>query len=141
MTKRNTWQGWTADLLLDKKKAGLIDFDESQISVKVEKKKRSKYGNKKTEVDGIRFDSEREAKRYKQLLLLQKAGEIGLLRRQVDYELNEGGTHSLKYRADFVYMTKDGVEVVEDSKGCRTREYLKKRRLMKSIYGIEIKEV
>ncbi len=57
-------------------------------------KKRSKYGNTKTEVAGEFFDSKREAEDYKVLLLRQKAGEIGLIRRQVEYELNEGGSHS-----------------------------------------------
>lgn len=106
------------------------------------KPKRSKYGNSATEVDGIKFDSAREAKRYRELLLLLKAGIIGLLRMQVGYELNPGGTHSLKYIADFVYIiTATGEEVVEDVKGWRTKEYRKKRRLMKKVYGIVIKEI
>lgn len=105
-------------------------------------KKRAKYGNSKTEVDGITFDSEKEANRYRKLLLLLKAGVIGLLRLQVEYELNPGGTHSLKYLADFVYIiTATGEEVVEDAKGYLTREYKKKRRLMKTVHGIIIKEV
>lgn len=104
-------------------------------------KKKSKYGANKKEVDGIRFDSEKEAKRYQELKLLQKAGVIGLLELQVPYELNEGGTHSLRYIADFVYMVSEtGEKVVEDAKGFRTKEYKKKRRLMKKIYGIKIKE-
>lgn len=105
------------------------------------KKKKSKYGNKKTEVDGITFDSIREAKRYKDLLILQKLGEIAFLKVQVPYELNPGGTHSLVYVADFVYMdVKSGEWVVEDSKGARTAVYRKKRRLMKKVHGIIIKE-
>ncbi len=104
-------------------------------------KKRSKYGSKKVVVDGIQFDSQKEAARYKELLLLLKAGHIGLLRRQVEYELNPGGTHSLKYIADFVYMQAyTGIEVVEDCKGFRTAEYRKKRRLMKKVHGIKIFE-
>lgn len=106
------------------------------------KKKRSKYGNSKTEVDGEIFDSAKEADRYKDLVLLRKAGVIGLLRRQVEYELNPGGTHSLKYLADFVYVIRStGVTVVEDVKGFRTREYKKKKRLMKKVHNIEIQEV
>lgn len=105
------------------------------------KPKRSKYGNQKTEVAGELFDSKREAEDYKVLLLRQKAGEIGLIRRQVDYELNPGGTHSLIYRADFVYVeTATGRTVVQDSKGMHTREYKKKRRLMKKVHRIIIKE-
>jgi hypothetical protein len=103
--------------------------------------KKHKYGAKRTEVNGIVFDSAKEAKRYSELLLLLKAGEIGLLELQKDYELNAGGTHSLKYIADFVYMTKEGLKIVEDAKGYRTKEYLKKKRLMKKIHNITIKEV
>ena len=106
------------------------------------KKKRSKYGNEKIEVDGEEFDSKKEANRWVDLRLLLKAGEIGLLRRQVEYELNQGGTHSLIYKADFTYMmVKTGETVVEDTKGFLTREYKKKRRLMKKVHGITIKEV
>lgn len=112
-------------------------FDEPEEK----KKKKSKYGNKKTEVNGITFDSIREAKRYKHLLFLQKIGEIAFLKLQVPYELNPGGTHSLVYIADFVYMeAKTGNWVVEDSKGMRTAAYRKKRRLMKKVHGITIKE-
>lgn len=103
--------------------------------------KRSKYGAQKTEVNGMVFDSAREARRYQELLLLQKHGAIGLLRLQVPYELNPGGTHSLVYVADFVYrLASTGEEVVEDCKGYRTKEYRKKRRLMKQVHGITIKE-
>lgn len=106
------------------------------------RKKRSKYGSSRTEVDGETFDSKREAKRYTELRILQKAGKIGMLARQVEYELNAGGSHSLVYRADFVYVDAEtGATIVEDAKGMRTREYKKKKRLMKQIYGIEIREV
>lgn len=105
-------------------------------------KKKSKYGASKKEVDGIVFASEKEAKRYQALKLLQKAGVIGLLELQVPYELNPGGTHSFRYIADFVYViSQTGEKVVEDAKGFRTREYRKKRRLMKAVHGISIKEV
>jgi hypothetical protein len=106
------------------------------------KEKRSKYGNRKHEVDGITFDSEKEAHRYGELKLMLKAGIIGLLELQVPFELNTGGTHSLKYIADFVYIiAATGEKVVEDAKGHRTREYLKKRRLMKKVHNITIKEI
>lgn len=115
-----------------------------QLFEKVEPlpKKRAKYGNTETEVDGVKFDSKKEANRYRELLLLLKAGEIGLLRWQVEYELNPGGSHSLKYIADFVYIiVSTGQEVVEDVKGYRTREYKKKKRLMKKVHGIVIQEI
>lgn len=105
------------------------------------KEQRSKYRNTRTTVEGIKFDSRKEAKRYTELRLLLKAGEIGFLRLQVPYELNPGGEFSYKYIADFVYMdAKTGTEIVEDVKGDRTREYIKKRKLMKKVHGITIKE-
>jgi hypothetical protein len=110
---------------------------------KVEKsKKKSKYNNTKTEVDGIVFDSVKEANRYKELRLLLKVGEIGLLKRQIEYELNPGGTYSLKYVSDFEYIIRaTGDRIVEDVKGYRTKEYLKKRRLMQKVHGIKIIEI
>lgn len=116
-------------------------FEEKLPYVKHSAGKKSKYGNKKTEANGITFDSQREANRYKELLLMQKAGLIGLIELQVAYELNEGGSHSLRYIADFRYIDmKTGETTIEDSKGMRTKEYLKKKRLMKKVHGIEIKE-
>lgn len=115
---------------------------ESGIKKRETVKKRSKYGNTRKEVDGIVFDSIKEANRYRELKLLLKAGAIGLLELQVPFELNQGGTHSLKYIADFVYLDAlTGQKIVEDAKGHRTREYLKKRRLMLKIHNIKIKEV
>lgn len=87
------------------------------------------------------FDSTKEANRYRELLILLKAGEIGHLELQVPYELNEGGNYSYKYVADFVYLdARTGQKIVEDTKGHRTREYLKKRRLMKKIYNVDVFE-
>jgi hypothetical protein len=107
-----------------------------------DQQKLSKYSNKKTIVDDIVFDSRREASRFTELKLLLKAGEIGFLELQVEYELNPGGTHSLKYISDFEYVvSKTGEKVVEDVKGFKTREYKRKRRLMKKVHGITIKEV
>lgn len=104
--------------------------------------KRSKYGSRKALVDGILFDSGKEAGRYCQLKLMERAGIIIDLQLQVAYELNPGGTHSLRYIADFVYIITDGnLQIVEDAKGFRTKDYRKKKRLMKKVHGIEIKEV
>jgi hypothetical protein len=102
-------------------------------------KKRSKYGAEKVEIDGKIFDSKRESKRYCQLKYLEMTGEITDLLLQVEFELNPGGTHSLIYRADFVYK-RNGEMVVNDVKGYRTKVYLKKKRLMKSVHNIEILE-
>lgn len=124
-------------------KAGKIaekdrDFVETVLGIK--KVKKHKYSSKKTVVDDIEFASIKEAKRYKELKLLLKAGEIGMLRLQVPFEVNPGGTHSLKYVADFCYITREGEHITEDCKGFRTREYLKKKKLMKKVHKIEIKE-
>ena len=107
-----------------------------------EKPKKSKYGAVKTEVDGIMFDSKREASRYQELRLLEQEGEIANLRLQVPYILfpkNEHG-RALKYIADFVYNDDTGALVVEDAKGHSTDVYKIKRRLMAELKGIEIKE-
>jgi hypothetical protein len=124
------------------KSAGLIqDYKLKGVEV-INDPKKPKFGNVKTELDGIVFDSNREAKRYVQLRFMEKAGMIRDLLLQVEFQLNDGGTHSLKYIADFVYTeTRTGNQVVEDAKGHRTKEYKQKRKLMKKIYGIEIKEV
>lgn len=109
---------------------------------KPKKKKRSKYNNKKTVVDDIEFDSEREAEYYGKLKLLLKVGEIGLLEMQVPYELNPGGSYSYQYIADFVFFdSKTGEKKVVDVKGFRTKEYRRKRRLMKKIHGVKIIEI
>lgn len=83
------------------------------------------------------FDSTAEYRRYLDLLALEKAGKIAGLRRQVPYDLPV----VLRYKADFVYTDlTTGREVVEDKKGFKTREYERKKRLMKKIHNIEIYE-
>lgn len=126
----------------DLKRSAVANINQNLFASPVEKKPvKSKYGNSKTEVDGIVFDSAKEAGRYKELLLLRKAGLIGIIQLQVPYELNDGGRHSLRYIADFVYVDAvTGKTVVEDVKGFRTREYLKKKRLMLKVHNIEITE-
>lgn len=121
----------------------------------------SKYHNRKIIIDGIEFDSEKEGKRYNELKVLLKAGEISDLRLQVKYELipaqYEMGTRirgnhvstvercverAVNYVADFVYkdtMTED--TVVEDVKGMKTEVYKLKKKLMRWRYGIKIREV
>ena len=106
-----------------------------------------KYHNKKTEVDGIVFDSKREAERYKELKLMEKAGVISGLTRQQAFTLipaqRIGGKvveRSVVYVADFCYY-QDGEYVVEDSKGYKTPEYKIKRKLMLYTQGIRIREV
>lgn len=99
-------------------------------------------------IDGITFDSAREATRYRELVLLQRAGEITDLQRQVPFVLIPAQVDAngkvierpVRYVADFAYSEK-GVYTVEDAKGVRTKEYIIKRKLMLQKYGIRIKEV
>ena len=107
-----------------------------------------KYGNKKTVVDGITFDSKKEATRFAELQLLQRAGAIFDLQRQVPFTLipkqvRDGKTieRPCVYKADFVYKDKTGTEIVEDTKGMKTKEYIIKRKLMLWQFGIVIREV
>ena len=112
------------------------------------KKKKSNRGNIRTEVDGIWFDSQLEAERYKHLRTLLLGKAISDLKWGVYFELNAGGTHSFRYKADFTYMM-NGEWIVEDVKGydVRKNEYIltktfkKKMALMKQEYGIEIRIV
>lgn len=104
-------------------------------------KRHSKYGNRQTFVDGLRFDSAKEASRWQELKLLEKAGEIVELERQVRFELRVNRQEVCAYVADFTYRPNIGRSlIVEDVKGHKTREYVIKKKLMKAIHGIEIKE-
>lgn len=103
-------------------------------------KARAKYRNKKTVVDGIKFDSQREATRYSVLKIMQAAGVISDLRLQVPYVITVNGLKICKYVADFVYVDR-GRDVVEDVKGMKTPTYNLKKKLMKAVHGIEIQEV
>ena len=107
---------------------------------------RSKYHNKKLTVDGQTFDSGKEYRRFRELLLLERAGAIAELQRQVKFELlpaqridGKVVERACSYVADFVYM-ENGQQVVEDTKGMRTQEYRLKRKLMLYIHGIRIRE-
>lgn len=122
----------------------------------------NKYRNKKIELDGITFDSKKEARRYQELKLLEKAGQISKLELQKKYilipaqyetyeryskktgkRLKDGKICIEKecaYIADFVYF-ENGRLVLEDTKGMKTKEYIIKRKLMLFFYGIRIREV
>lgn len=124
---------------------------------------KNKYGNRKTVVNGIEFDSRKEAVRYQELRLLERAGKISGLRLQEEFILipsqREASTEVYKsgpqkgrrkpgkllekecsYIADFCY-TENGEIVVEDTKGFRTEVYKIKRKLMLERYGIRIREI
>ena len=106
--------------------------------------KPSKYRNTKVEIDGIKFDSKREANRYCQLRLLEKAKEIKNLELQKKFVFagvvfDSGRTAS--YVADFVYIDcKTGQTIVEDVKGMKTDVYKLKKALMRYFFKIEILE-
>ena len=115
----------------------------------LQQKGNSKYKAKKTEVDGIKFDSQKEANRYLDLLALQKVGLIQDLHRQVKFELQpsykkKGKTiRAITYIADFVYYdTFKGEKIVEDTKGYRTEIYKLKKKIFEYKYpNLEIKEI
>lgn len=121
----------------------------------------NKYKNRKITVGGITFDSRREAKRYQELYFLQKAGKITDLELQKRFELIPAQYETYErygkkgqrlkdgqrcvekavvYVADFCYV-QDGKQVVEDTKGVRTKDYIIKRKLMRWVHGITVKEV
>jgi len=125
---------------------------------------KNKYGNRKTVVDNITFDSRHEANRYIELKFQQNAGIIHDLTLQKKYVLIEAQYESsdevyqkgankgkpkrgaliereVAYYADFDYYTADGEHVVEDAKGLKTKEYVIKRKLMLKIHGIRIHEI
>lgn len=110
----------------------------------------SKYRNRKVETPDGTFDSVKEFSRWQELKLLQRAGEIHDLQRQVPFVLiptqkDEHGKvveRELKYIADFTYRNmSDHKLVVEDTKGMKTKEYIIKRKLLLYRLGIRIKEV
>ena len=126
--------------------------------------KPTKYHNKPTERvtpagNVLRFDSQKEARRYDELATLERAGKIRDLRMQVDFTLQEAYTdtegrrvRAIRYKADFTYMKQSFVDrdgewqwalVVEDvkSRATRTKEYILKRKLMKERFNIDIQEV
>lgn len=118
------------------------------IPIRMPAKKAGRYGeNKRVTVDGQQFDSQGEANRYAALLVLQRAGRITDLQRQVRFELAPSVKHAgekrarpaLTYWADFTYI-EGGVLVVEDFKGrILTPEFKIKRHLMLSVHGIDIR--
>ena len=106
--------------------------------------KPNKFGARKTVLDGITFASEKEALRWRDLRLMEAAGEIINLRRQITYQFTINGVEICTYRADFVYRS-NGQTVVEDAKGYRKgtayRLFLVKSALMRALHHTEVKVV
>ena len=107
-----------------------------------------KYHNRKITRDGETFDSVKEYRRWCELKLMERAGVITDLKRQVKFELipsqkvdGKVVERPVNYVADFVYTNSFGFKIVEDVKGVRTREYILKRKMMLWNHGIRIQEV
>jgi len=121
----------------------LPDHIQAQIKLRMPVKKRSKYGNRKVIVDGILFDSMKEARVYSNLKLLQQAGQVASFERQFTYMLAVNGAKICKYIADFVVYYPDGKKEVWDVKSEITKKhpvYRLKKKLMLAIHGIDIVE-
>ena len=109
--------------------------------------KKPKYRNTKVEIDGLKFDSKKEAAHYHVLKLRERAGEIHGLELQPKFSLDINGIHICNYVADFAYYettTFDNVYRVEDVKSAMTRKlpvYRLKMKMMKAIHGIIIQEI
>ena len=109
----------------------------------------SKDNSRKTVIDGITFDSKKEAKRYVELQKKQEEGEITDLRLQVPFELVPSFTieidgkkrkrRNIRYIADFTYY-ENGQKVIEDVKGRKTEIYKLKKKLFEYKYKVTIKE-
>ena len=109
-------------------------------------KRPNKYGAEPTVLDGVRFHSKKEAKRWAELCLLERAGEIGNLERQVEIPLvgRDGPIltptgRQAHYIADFTYVDwrLNGVKVIEDAKGAETPEFRLKRAILRA-QGVEV---
>ncbi len=110
--------------------------------------KKHKYNAKPIEFDGFKFDSKKEAKRYLELKVLEKAGKIRDLKLQPVFLLQEGfyrngkAIRQMTYRADFEYVDDRGVRIVEDVKGVVTKEYaIKKKLFLKKHFDVLFREL
>jgi hypothetical protein len=139
-----TWKGWE-DYAPKMTFEGLAAAMKAHEGIKApQPAKASKYHAVKTDVDGITFDSKKEAARYQALLLRQRAGEIRGLALQVPFVLRVGSVDLGKYIADFVYeerIGEDWCHRCEDVKGFRTPLYRWKRKHVAAQFGITIQEI
>jgi hypothetical protein len=121
----------------------------------MKKPKRSKMRNVITVVDGIKWRSAKQARRYRELKLMHKCGDIRFLFWEVPFDLIVNEVHITTYRCDFEYVTRSGDRIIEDVKptykSAKSEKAYKatgaykmfalKARLMEAIYGIKVKEV
>lgn len=103
--------------------------------------KRNKYGNRRVEIDGVKYASQAEAQRGETLRLLERAGQITFLRHQPRFPLVINGVKVCTYVADAEYRDAKGELVVEDVKGVETDVFKIKRKLMKALHGIDVQLV
>ncbi len=103
--------------------------------------KRAKYGNKREKIDGYTFDSLLEARRYQELKLMEKAGEIRDLTVHPPFSIQVNGIHCGKTEMDFLYFTKEGKRVVEDTKGVSTPLSKLQHKLLFALYSIQVKVI
>ena len=121
----------------------------TQPTAQSDAKTQQKYKNQKAKRGAVRFDSQKEARRYDELMVMLRAEIITDLRLQPQFTLQESyitengqRIRAIRYTADFSYRF-GGKLVVEDvkSKPTRTKEYLRNKKMMRSKYGIDIQEV
>lgn len=121
----------------------------TQPTAQSDAKTQQKYKNQNAERGAVRFDSQKEARRYDELMVMLRAEIITDLRLQPQFTLQESyltengqRIRAIRYTADFSYRF-GGKLVVEDvkSKPTRTKEYLRNKKMMRSKYGIDIQEV
>ena len=109
--------------------------------VKLAQVKRSKYRAVRTVVDGVRFASKAESRRYAHLKLLERTGAITELGLQPVFPLIVNGVKVATYSADFRYQRPDGEIVIEDVKGQPTPVYRLKKRIVEALYGFRVQEI
>jgi len=102
--------------------------------------KAPKYRAIPTEVDGIRFSSKKEARRYSELKLMERAGEISGLSLQPKFPIIINGVKVCTYISDFQYTLPSGETVINDVKGMKTPIYNLKKKLMRAVHSVEIFE-
>lgn len=108
-----------------------------------------KYRNEPTVIGNEKYRSKREARRHQTLLMLQKAGHISQLQREVPFVLapkthilgEKRARPALRYFCDFLYVDRDGDRIAEDAKGMSTPVWRVKKHLMKTVHGIDVVEV
>lgn len=123
----------------------IADAEPSLVEAAADAMNRNKYGAIKTEVDGVTFDSKKEARRYTELKAFEAAGAISDLVLQPRFLFEHNGVRISSYKPDFQYVDTDtGETIIEDVKGgkaTRTQAYVMRRKMMKAFHGIDVREV